>query len=388
MYNTTTYPNLMRLFAELDIKTQPSNMSFSLSCRDTGFEYGNHSLRGFLAKKRNLINPDLWQMIIGYLRFSSHSRTVLNEAKYASYTLGQYIEEKQYSASLTRHLLIPMTSAIWSSPRMKVTDFPVRYLVQFYANHGVLNLFNKVEWRTVTGGSHMYVQKLVQPFADRIHLNSPVRAVHRHDNGVTLTLADGSRKVYDHVVIATHSDQALRLLADPSPAEGDILGAIPYQENTAVFHTDEQLLPRRRAAWASWNYILPKGFGPDRPASLTYWMNSLQNLDSDTNYCVTINPAESIQPERIIQTIQYQHPVYSLKSIEARRRLPEINGQRRTHFCGAYCGYGFHEDGITSGLAVAEQLGVSWDYTPTSDLFPQGALGESFVRERLLWEMG
>ncbi|MGB0385937.1 MAG: NAD(P)/FAD-dependent oxidoreductase [Ardenticatenaceae bacterium] len=359
VYNTTTYPNLMRLFDELGVPTQESNMSFSLSCRETGFEYGNSLLSSLKARPRNLVSRDFLRMVYDHLRFSRDVQRDVDDPSYANARLGEYIREKKYSSSFVRYMLTPMASAIWSSPRRAIHDFPAQYLFHFYINHGLLQGSQPVYWRTVSGGSHVYVKKLVQPFRHKIHLNCAVRAVRRHEAHVSLILEDGTEKVYDHVVIATHSDQALRLLADPSPEEQAILGQIAYQRNTAVLHTDESVLPRHPAAWASWNYTLYAGQDADNPTSLTYWMNSLQKLDTNTNYCVTINP-NHINPDRIIKTITYEHPVYSLQSLAAQKRLPQINGTRRTHYCGAYCGYGFHEDGMNAGLAVAQQLGASW----------------------------
>ena len=360
VYNTTTYPNLMRLFDQLGVATQESNMSFSLSCRETGFEYGNTLLSSLKARKRNLVSRDFWRMIADHLRFSRDALRDVHDSGYANITLGQYIREKKYSPSFVRYMLTPMASAIWSSPRRAIHDFPAQYLFHFYINHGLLQGSEPVYWRTVTGGSHMYVKKLVQPFRDKIHLNCAVRAVRREPEQVILTLEDGSQRLYDHVVIATHSDQALRLLTNPSPEEQAILGQIHYQRNTAVLHTDERLLPRHRAAWASWNYTLHRGQKSDNPTTLTYWMNSLQQLDTQKNYCVTINPGDAVNPKTVLKTIMYEHPIYSLESLAAQKRLPEINGTRRTHYCGAYCGYGFHEDGMNAGLVVAEQLGATW----------------------------
>ena len=361
VYNTTTYPLLMRLFDELDVPTQPSNMSFSTSCRRTGFEYGSQIPMGLFARKRNLISPTFWQVITDYLRFGREGEVDRHNPRYQDYTLGEYVKEKGFSQSFVKYQLLPMTSAIWSSPQATIEDFPLVYLLNFYAHHGVLDRRKGVKWRTVTGGSQEYVTKLVQPFRHKIYLNSPVTAVKRYPNHVTLTLKDGSQHTYAHVVIATHSDQALRLLADATPTEQDILGKLPYEQNTAVLHTDENTLPRHRAAWASWNYTLGADGNQEQPASLTYWMNALQSLKSNTNYCVTINPNDPIRPKHIIKTMQYAHPVYTMESLAAQRRLPEINGKNRTHFCGAYCGYGFHEDGLRSGVAAAAQLGVHWD---------------------------
>jgi predicted NAD/FAD-binding protein len=271
-------------------------------------------------------------------------------------TLGDYIAEKGYSDSFLNYLLLPMASAIWSSPQRGIYDFPARYLLNFYANHGVLDAGAGVQWRTVTGGSFMYVEPLVAPFRDKLHLNTPIQAVRRLVDGVVLTLPNGEERRYDKAVIATHSDQALRLLADPSGDEQAVLGAMPYAKNRAILHTDERVMPARKAAWASWNYTLHRGRSQDDPAALTYWMNCLQNLDSDTDYFVTLNPADDIAPNKIIKEIQYAHPQYSLTSLAAQRRMPDINGANHAYFCGAYCGHGFHEDGLKAALVVVDLL--------------------------------
>jgi predicted NAD/FAD-binding protein len=360
VYNTDTYPLLIRLFDELGVATQPSNMTFSTSHRGSGFEIASHGYRGLLARKRNLIIPAFWQVIRGHMRFGREGMADMHNPRYADYTLGQYMAEKRLPTGFVKYILLPIASAVWSSPQTAIYDFPLSYLLHFYHNHGVLD-GRDVQWRTVVGGSAEYVKKLTRPFAHRIHLNTPIRTVCRHDDHVTLTLPDGIQKQFDQVVIATHSDQALRLLGDPSPEEQAILGAIPYQANTAVLHTDERQLPRHRDAWASWNYTIAPDHNEGDPATLTYWMNSLQNLTAPVNFCVTINPTEPIASDKVIKTIAYDHPLYSLASMAAQQRLDEINGRRRTYFCGAYFGYGFHEDGLRSGVAVAEKLGIKWE---------------------------
>jgi predicted NAD/FAD-binding protein len=283
-----------------------------------------------------------------------------------------------------RYFVIPAASAIWSSPHSAIYDFPAQAFFRFYKNHGLLGVGNYLPWRTVTGGSQAYVEKMTATFRDKIHLQCQVRAVRRCASGVTLRLADDSERHFDQVVIATHSDQALRLLADPSPDERAILGGLPYQPNTAVLHTDASVMPRRRAAWSAWNYTLYARSGLDQPAALTYWMNALQSLGSDENYFVTVNPAASIDPARIIRTIPYAHPLYTLASFAARQRLPEINGRRQTYFCGAYFTYGFHEDGLQSGVRVAEALGVHWNQPhPALHSEPVKPLLERVMPERL-----
>lgn len=358
VYNTTTYPGLTRLFDELQVPTQASPMTFSLSCRATGLEFGSEAL---FAQARNLIRPAYWRMLLEQVRFGYEAEAALADGHYAGYTLGQFTRAKKYSDEFVRYFVIPAASAIWSSPHSAIYEFPAQAFFRFYKNHGLLGVGNYLPWRTVTGGSQVYVQKLTAGFWDKIHLNCPVRAVRREATGVSLRLADDTKRHFDQVVIATHSDQALRLLADPSPQEQAVLGGLPYQPNTAVLHTDPSVMPRRRSAWSAWNYTLYAGSGHDQPAALTYWMNALQSLAARENYFVTLNPAEPIDPNRILRTFTYAHPLYTLDSFNARQRLPEINGQRHTHFCGAYFTYGFHEDGLQSGVRVAEALGVHWN---------------------------
>lgn len=383
VYNTHTYPNLTRLFAELDVPTEWSDMSFSVSDRQSGLEYGSRSATGIFAQRRNLFRPRYWQMLRDYLRFCREAKAATTDARFEKYTLMQFVTERGYGDDFVRFCLVPGASAIWSSPHTSIANFPAQYFFEFYRNHGLLDIPTSVRWRTVTGGSHVYVQKMTQCFRERIHLNCAVRAVHRQAEGATLTLADGSKRAFDAVVLATHSDQTLRLLADPSPTEHDILSHIPYQANLAVLHTDERVLPRNRRAWASWNYTLYAKQGEAQGVAMTYWMNALQNLRVDANYCVTINPQMQLAEDKIIQTIQYAHPLYSLEGLAARRRLPEINGQQNTYFCGAWCGYGFHEDGMKSGLVVADLLGAGWDSAREQRTGNRGQ--ETEDRE---WEMG
>jgi predicted NAD/FAD-binding protein len=360
VYNTRTYPLLTRLFAELNVQTEWSNMSFSVSERSTGFEYGSRTLPGLLTRWSHALNPHYWQMLRDYLRFCNEAKVAAEDPAYEHYTLLQFAQAKGYSNYFIRYCLVPAASAIWSSSHALIEGFPAKYFFEFYRNHGLLDVPTSIRWRTVTGGSHAYVRALTQPFRQAIHLNCAVRVVRRHEHGVTLTFADGSLRAFDAVVLATHTDQTLQLLADPSDAERDILNQLPYQSNLAILHTDERMLPRHKTAWASWNYTLHQPEGAKQRVSMTYWMNSLQNLNTSTNYCVTINPHDAIDERKIIKEIRYAHPQYSLASLEARHRLPIINGQRHTYFCGAWCGYGFHEDGVKSGVTVANLLGAPW----------------------------
>jgi predicted NAD/FAD-binding protein len=366
VYNEHTYPNLTRLFDELDVPTQYAPMSFSLTDMSTGWEYGTRTAVGIFAKPTNALRPKYWRFLADFGRFFKAARLAKDDPTYDQMTLDDFLTRHRLSDVFRQFYIVPMVSAIWSSPLGTAAEFPARYMMRFYDNHGLLEVNSPVKWRTVTGGSQVYVQKILHTLRGDICTSTPVHSVERHADGVTLQLSSGQTCHYDHVVITTHSDQALRLLADPSDEEREILGAIPYETGTAVLHTDEALLPRRRTAWAAWNYMLKDEPGTDQKASLTYWMNELQTLNVETNYFVTMNPVIDIEPDKVIARIQYAHPVYTLDSLAARRRLPEINGKRHTHYAGAYFSYGFHEDGMKSGVDVARDLGIEWDTAPTN----------------------
>lgn len=358
VYNTTTYPHLTRLFAALGVATQPSEMSFSISTRPTGLEY--HSTHLF-AQKGSMFNRSLWQVLLEFVRFGWVARRARHDPRYATYSLGQLAREHNFAAAFVDHCLIPTASAIWSSPGLTIQNFPAQYFCQFYHQHGLLWPSTGLRWRTVTGGSHTYVKQLTAPFRDKIHLNLGAAQIVREPTGVRVTLTNGQVRQFDAVVLATHSDQALKLLADPAPSEQAILGAIPYEQNVAVLHTDARLMPRTRRAWAAWNYArYPQG---SQPASLTYWMNALQRLPTPHDYFVTLNPQEPIDPAKVLRTIPYAHPVYTAASLRARQRLPEINGHAHTYYCGAYFTYGFHEDGLAAGLATAAKLSATLSST-------------------------
>ena len=350
VYNEGNYPNFTRLLGTLGVATQPTQMGFSVRCDRTGLEYNGSSLRQLFVQKRNLLDPSFHRMLLDIVRFNRAAPAAVRNGS-ANLTLGEYLEEAAFTPRLAEHYLTPMGSALWSVPRSTVLDMPAAFFVRFFEQHGMLQVDGRPSWRVVQGGSRRYVDALVAPFRDRIRLNTPVREVLRFPDHVRV---DG--EPFDHVVLACHSDQALKLLADPSPAEREILGALPYQANDVVLHTDASVLPRRRAAWAAWNYALA-GTG-DAPASVTYHMNELQSIVDPRTFCVTLNPTAAIDPARVLYQTRYDHPVYSLAGMRAQERRAEISGAARTHYCGAYWGFGFHEDGVRSGLDVARGLGV------------------------------
>ncbi len=349
VYNESNYPLFSALLRTLGVQTQPSDMSFSVRCDTTGLEYNGSTIRQLFVQKRNLLRPRHLRMIRDILRFNRMApRAVADGAR--GMTLGEYLREGRYSAGLRDHYLIPMGSALWSLPRRSVLDIPAEFFVRFFQNHGMLTVDDRPEWRVVAGGSSNYLDALVRRFRDRIRTSHPVRAVHREAERV---LVDG--EPFDHVVMACHSDQALRLLGDPTPEERRVLGALPFQRNDVVLHWDTTVLPKRKAAWGSWNYHI-RG-DEAAPVTVTYNMNMLQTLPAKRTFCVTLNPGP-IDPRAVLHRTQYDHPVITLAGVQAQRRHAEISGVNRTHYCGAYWGFGFHEDGVRSAVRVARRFGA------------------------------
>jgi uncharacterized protein len=355
VFNDRNYPNFERLLDRLNVASQPSTMSFSVSDEHGDFEYSGASPNGLFAKRAHLVTPWFHRMIADLARFNREARALLRSSE--DPPLRDWLAAGRYSHAFVDRLIVPQASAVWSADPDQMWRFPARFLAEFFDNHGMLGLRGRPRWRTVTGGSRRYVDALLEPLRDRLRTSSPVTAIHRHDDHVTVTPRGGEPERFDEVVIAAHADQALGMLADASDREHELLGAFPYQYNDAVLHTDRRLLPRRRRAWASWNYHLlgvPTGL-----PTVTYDMNRLQSLDSTTRFCVTLNRTEAIDPQHVIRTIQYAHPVYTHAGVAAQKRHDEVSGRRRTHFCGAYWGWGFHEDGVVSAIRVARRLGAA-----------------------------
>ncbi|MDE2305458.1 MAG: FAD-dependent oxidoreductase [Gammaproteobacteria bacterium] len=353
VFNDWTYPNFVALLAELGVASQPSSMSFSVRCERSGLEYNGTSLDALFAQRSNLLSPGFLGMVAGILRFNRRAPELLRSAD-LDLTLGAYLAAGGYSRRFVEHYVVPMGAAIWSSRPADVLEFPARFFVEFFANHGFLSVDDRPVWRVVRGGSREYLHALTAPFAARIRTATPVESLLRERDGVALRLRDGSVERFDALFLACHSDQALRLLADPSPAEREVLGAIGYQANEVLLHTDTRLMPRRRRAWAAWNYHLPKG-GSDRVA-VTYDMNILQSLRAPVEFLVTLNRAEAVDPATVLGRYLYHHPVYTRAAVAAQGRRAEVSGQRHTYYCGAYWGYGFHEDGVNSALAALEEF--------------------------------
>jgi predicted NAD/FAD-binding protein len=352
VFNDWTYPNFIALLRELGVDSQPSRMSFSVRCERTGLEYNGTSLNTLFAQRRNLLRPSFHRMIRDILRFNREAPRLLEGE--GEIPLADYLEAERYSSQFVDHYLIPMGAAIWSTDPARMLDFPARFFVRFLHNHGMLSVDDRPTWRVIKRGSARYVEKLVAPFRDRIRLGTPVEWIRRLPDRVLVKARGGEAERFDHVFIAAHSDQALRLLADPSRIEREVLGAIPYQENEVVLHTDTRLLPKARRAWAAWNYHLPREDAGR--VALTYNMNILQSLAARETLCVTLNRTERIDPAKVIERLTYHHPLFTPAAVAAQRRHAEVNGANRTWFCGAYWRYGFHEDGVVSALNALEHF--------------------------------
>jgi len=373
VYNEVTYPHLTALFKTLNVATAASDMSFSFS-RDRSFEYGA-SLGGVLGGPANLLRPRFRRMLIDINRFR-HIGASLEPS--VGETIESLLRRNGFSSGFLEDYLLPMTGAIWSTHQNEIGAFPARSILEFLANHGLVEIVGRPRWRTVSGGSRSYVAKVSAPFADRIRLNSPVQRVVRTGSGVVVETPHGA-DTFDDVILTTHSDQALRILgSDASAQERAMLGAIPYAPNVAYLHSDLELMPRRRSAWSSWNSMAWTDGGSSRVASVTYWMNRLQNLDPRTPLFVSLNPGREPNPALVHRRIEYAHPLFDVAAVAAQREIATIQGHNNTWFAGAYLGYGFHEDGLQSGLNVAAALGSppSWyhDVEPKSSALPPIAL--------------
>ena len=360
VFNDWTYPNFIALLEALGVRWQWSNMSFSLRCERSGLEYNGTSINSLFAQRRNAFNPRFLRMIADILRFNTRARELLapldtprHPDPQGKLTLGEYLERGSYSRAFIEQYIIPMGRAIWSATGRGMLDFPARFFVDFFDRHGFLNVDDRPTWRTVSGGSREYARKLTAPFASSIRLATPVRRVERSADDVWIS-SDTGRERFDQVFFACHSDQALAMLADPSDAEREILGAFPYQANDAILHTDRRMLPRTALARAAWNYHLLE---PDSGrVALTYDMNVLQSIDSTETFMVTLNREADIDPTKVLGRYTYDHPVYTPAAVAAQARRAEISGVRRTQYCGAYWRYGFHEDGVVSGLWALEDF--------------------------------
>ncbi|MEO8054073.1 MAG: FAD-dependent oxidoreductase [Acidobacteriota bacterium] len=360
VFNRETYPNLCRLFEALGTPHHESDMSFSVRCEACALEWCGTGFSGLFAQPSNLASPSFLGMLRDIARFNREAPRLLDRADADRITLGAFLREGRYGDAMKRHYLAPMAAAVWSSGTLGIEEFPAGLLVRFFRNHGFLGVTTQYRWRTVTGGSRRYVEALTAPFRDRMHLAMPVRSLSRDVAGVTLRFTDGGTQRFDAAVVATHADEALTLLADPSDDETRLLGAWTYSANDTVLHSDASFLPSREKARASWNYRLADCREPGQRATVTYDLNRLQGVPGPEKYLVTLNPARRLAEGAQIAKMLYTHPVYTTKSLATQAELPRLGGVRHTYFAGAYFGNGFHEDGLNSGIAVAAALGVAF----------------------------
>lgn len=358
VFNDRTYPNLIALFNHLGIASCASDMSFSVRIAAENIEWAGSNLAAVFAQRRNLLRPKFWGMLSDILRFNREATAIAQNGGSASLTLGEFLAAGAYGRAFRDWYLLPMAGAIWSCPTAAMLDYPARTFFAFCANHGLLQVSDRPQWRTVIGGARSYVARLAAQIPD-IRVNTPVAGVWRRPGGASLRLASGETVSFDAVVLACHSDQALRLLGDADAAEREVLGAIRYQDNSVILHTDERFLPRSRAAWSAWNYHADDSAAQAQPVGVSYLINQLQPLPFRQPVIVTLNPGDEPRPASIIDRYTYAHPVFDQAGIAAQARLPQLQGQRNTWFCGAWAGYGFHEDGLKAGMAVAADLGVA-----------------------------
>lgn len=361
VFNDRNYPKFLHLMREIGVTWQDTEMSFSVQNPDTGLEYNGRNLATLFAQKRNLLRPSFYRLLNDIVRFNKLAKAELVKKGTAldNKTLAQFVAQTGVGSLFMDNYLYPMCAAIWSVSLKDAANFPLGFFLRFFMNHGLLNINDRPQWAVIKGGSKQYIGPLTQSFAERIHLNTPVLQVKRHLQGITLTTSKGEQQ-FDQVIFACHSDQALAILSDPTDAEKNVLGAIGYQANDVVLHTDISLLPKNKAAWASWNYLLPLGEQKQhKQSSVTYNMNILQGLNSNKTYCVTLNNTDLINPEHILRRFTYYHPMYSLPSMAARAQRQQICGHNNSHFVGAYWYNGFHEDGVRSAFDVAARFNLA-----------------------------
>ena len=358
VHNDRTYPNLVRLFAELGVATCNSDMSFAVSCRQSGLEYSSRGVNGFFAQRRNLVRPSHLSLLQEIVRFNREAPALLGAPDADRQTLGDFLESRRFGEAFTHRYLFPMASAIWSASLDAIRSFPALTLVRFFDNHGLLSLNSQPTWKVVAGGSHTYIPKLAEQLSGDVHQGAAIQTVRRSEDAVTLTFQDRPPMTFDEVVFACHGDQVLPLLANPSDRERTVFSCFTTTTNIAWLHTDASVLPARARARASWNYLLAAD--TDAPPLVTYDLNRLQGLSTPEQYCVTLNPDGRVDERRLLRRLEYRHPLYTRAGIAAQQGWREVSGVNRTHYCGAYWFYGFHEDGLNSAIRVASALGVEW----------------------------
>ena len=358
VYNDRTYPHFCRLLQLLGVSGRDADMSLSVRCARTGLEYQGSSLNGLFAQRRNLVRSAFLGMVRDILRFNRDAPALL-ESDLGDKPLSAVLAKAGYGSWFVDKYLVPMAAAIWSCPPGRLLDFPAHFLLGFLRNHGLLQLHGRPQWKTVSGSARRYVDRLTAPYRDRIKTNCPIESVHRHEDHVVVRSRNAPAEIFDKVVLACHADQALAMLQDADEEERQVLQAFPYQRNVALLHTDTTILPQRRRAWASWNYHISAS--DSVPVAVTYDLSRLQGLDTPSPLLLTLNPGDRIKPALVLDKIAFHHPVYTTQSLQAQDRLTRINGRRRTYFCGAYRGYGFHEDGVNSALDVTKHFGLGLD---------------------------
>ena len=356
VYNERTYPNFIKILDQLNVKRQITRMGFSVKSEINNLEYAGHSLNGLFAQRSNLLKPSYLNMLKSMLRFNRQSRKDLTQLS-PHLTLGQYLGNNNYPETFIKNFIIPIGAAVWSTKPTDMMDMSAVFFIRFFENHGMLQIIDRPNWWVIKNGSKSYVKGITKPYHDKIRLSTPVLSVERVDSKIKIRSGqnNASEEFFDAVVFATHSNQSLRLLKDPSKFENEILGAIPYQNNKAILHYDDSILPKRKNAWSSWNYLLDQD--KNKPVSLTYNMNILQGIDCERTFCVSLNSEELIDPKKILKRLDYEHPLFNIKGLEAQKRKREISGINNTYYCGAYWRNGFHEDGVVSALDVCADFG-------------------------------
>jgi len=367
VYNEPNYLHLTGLFEILGIETRDTEMSFAASVGEPCIEYAGSDLGTLFAQRRNLINPGFLGMVWDILRFNRLCKKRLQTSSFGDLTIGDLLRHERLGDRFRDHYLLPMAAAIWSCPPRTMLDFPASSFARFFENHGLLDLKDRPQWKTVRGGSHTYLNRMLEDLGPGVRCGDPVTAVTRRGGEIEITLASGERFGFDQVVLACHADEALELLGDPQPTERQILSQFQYQPNRALLHTDERLMPRSRRVWSSWNYLASQREGQVDAVSVTYWMNRLQGLKSDSNYFVSLNPLHEPRPESLVAEMTYHHPVFDTDAMKAQRRLPEIQGRDRIWYTGSYFGYGFHEDALRASVELAERFGVRAPWLSVDD---------------------
>jgi len=352
VYNEITYPHLTRLFKELDVKTKPTDMSFSVQHLESGLEYCGTGLNGLFAQRKNFFSFSHWKMLLEMDRFNKESLEILDNDRYLSYSLADYVKEKSYSDDFFHKFLVPISSAVWSTPPDLMLEFPAVTLVRFFKNHGFLGLRGHYQWRTVVDGSQSYREKILKLFKGKVLLGNPVTEVRRRGAKVLVTDSNRETREFDQVILAAHADESLKMLGDATPKERELLSKFQYHKNPVALHTDDSVMPKTKLAWSSWNYRISR----NKPPATIYWMNNLQHVSKKKNYFISINDIGGIAESKIIWKSEYTHPVYNPEAIKAQIQLPGLNGGGGIYFCGAYFKYGFHEDGLTSGLEAARAI--------------------------------